>query len=74
MLSWVKYENRKEGNDQESIQLPNTFRSKIPKGKKDALKVMAPQLKHYKQKAKRTVSSQKVIWASFVQICDKIKI
>ena len=56
MLSWVKHENRKEGNDQESIQLPNTFRSKIPKGKKDALKVTAPQLKHYKQKAKRTDS------------------
>ena len=31
--------NRKEGIDQESIQLPNTFRSKTPKGKKDALKV-----------------------------------
>ena len=25
--------NRKEGYDQESIQLPNTFRSKTPKGK-----------------------------------------
>ena len=35
--------NRKEGNDQESIQLPNTFRSKTPKRMKDALKVMAPQ-------------------------------
>ena len=48
----------KEGNDQESIQLPNTFRSKTPKGKKDALKVTAPQSKHYKQKSERTVSSQ----------------
>ena len=52
--------NRKEGNDQKSIQLPNTFRSKAPKGKKDALKVTTPQSKHYKQKAKRTVSSQKI--------------
>ena len=43
--------NRKEGNGQESIQLPNTFRSKTPKGKKDALKVNAPQPKHYRQKA-----------------------
>ena len=47
--------NRKEGNDQESVQLPNTFRSKAPKRKKDALIVMAPQSEHYKQKAKRTV-------------------
>ena len=52
--------NRKEGNDQESIQLLNTLRSKTPKGKEDALKEMAPQSKHYKQKAKRTVSSQKM--------------
>ena len=51
--------NRKEGNDQESIQLPNTFRFKTPTGKKDALKVTALQSKHYKQKAKRTVSSNK---------------
>ena len=50
--------NRKEGNDQESIPLPNTFRSKTPKGKKVAPKVTAPQSKHYQQKAKRTVSSQ----------------
>ena len=41
---------RKEDNDQES-----SF--KTPKGKKDALKVTASQSKHYKQKAKRTVSS-----------------
>ena len=34
--------NRKEGNDQESIQLPYTFRSETPKGKKDALKATAP--------------------------------
>ena len=46
---------RKEGNDQESVQLPSTFRSKTPKGKKDALKVTAPQSKHYKQKAKRAI-------------------
>ena len=51
--------NRKEGNDQESLQLPNIFRFQTPKGKKDALKVTAPQSKHYKQKAKRTVSSPK---------------
>ena len=51
--------DRKEGNDKESIQLPNTFRSKTPKGKKDALKVTAPQSKHHKQKPKTTVSSQK---------------
>ena len=38
--------NKKEGNDQESIQLPNTVRSKTPKEKKDALKATAPQLKH----------------------------
>ena len=50
--------NRKEDNDQESIQLPNTFRSKTPK--KDALKVTAPQSKDDKQKAKRTVSSPKM--------------
>ena len=52
--------NRKEGNDQESIQLPNTFRSKILKGKKHALKATAPQSKHYKQKAKRMVSFPKI--------------
>ena len=33
--------NRKEGNDQESIQLP----SKTPMGKKDALKATAPKSK-----------------------------
>ena len=52
-------ENKIEGNDQESIQVPNTFHSKTPKGKKGAPKVTASQSKHYKQKAKRTVSSQK---------------
>ena len=52
MIIVVKVVNRKEGNDQESIKLPNTFRSKIPNGKKDALKVTAPQSKHYKQKSK----------------------
>ena len=41
------------------MQLPYTFHSKSPNGKKDALKVTAPQSKHYKQKAKRTVSSKK---------------
>ena len=51
--------NKKEGNDQESKQLPNTFRFKTPKGKKGALKAPAPQSKHYKQKAKRTVSFPK---------------
>ena len=51
---------RKEGNDQESIQLPNTFRSKTPKGKKDVLKATASRSKHYKQKAKRTVSFPKI--------------
>ena len=56
----VAFLNRKEGNDQESIQLPNTFRSKTPKGKKEALKATAPQLKHYKQKAKRAVSIPKI--------------
>ena len=40
---------RKECNDQESIQIPNTFSSKTPNGKKNALKVTAPQSKHYKQ-------------------------
>ena len=50
--------NRKEDNDQESIQLPNIFSSKKPKRTKDALRVTASQSKHYKQKAKRTVSSQ----------------
>ena len=52
--------NRKEGNDQESIQLPTAFRSKTPKGMKDALKVTAQQSKNYKQKAKRTVSCQRM--------------
>ena len=52
--------SRKESSDQESTQLPNTFRSKIPKGKKNALKAMAPQSKHYKKKTKRTVSFPKV--------------
>ena len=52
--------NRKEGNDQESIQLLETFRFKTPKGKKDALKETAPQSKHYKQKVKRTVSFPKL--------------
>ena len=47
--------NRKEGNDLELIQFPNTFRPKTQKGKKDALKAKAPQSKHYKQKAKSTV-------------------
>ena len=51
----VRYVNRKEGNDQESIQLPNTFRSKTPKWKKAAIKVTAPQSKHYKQKVKSSV-------------------
>ena len=50
--------NRKESSDQELIKLPNTFHSLTPKGKKDTLKVTAPQSKHCKQKAKRTVSSQ----------------
>ena len=48
---WVKKYttvNRKEGNDQELIQLPNIFRSKTPAGKKGALKVTSPQSKHYK--------------------------
>ena len=52
--------NRKVGNDQESIQLPNTFRSKTPKGKKGELKVTALQSKHYKQTAKKTVSAPKM--------------
>ena len=43
---------RKKSNDQESIQLPNTFHFKMPKGKKDELKVTAPQSKHYKRKPK----------------------
>ena len=51
--------NRKEGNDQKSIQLPITFRSKTPKGKIDALKLTAPQSKYYKQKTKGTFSSPK---------------
>ena len=53
------FDNRKEGSDQNSMQLPNTFRFKKPKEKKKALKETIPQSKHYKQKAKRTVSSQK---------------
>ena len=57
--------NGNEGNNQESIQLPNTFRTKTPNGKKDAFKVTASQSKHYKQKAKRTISSQKMAkWLS----------
>ena len=34
--------------------------TKTPKGKKDALKAMSPQSKHYKQKAKRTVPFPKI--------------
>ena len=49
-----------EGNDQESIQLPNTVPSKTPEGKKDALKITAPQSKPKRQKSKLTVSSQKM--------------
>ena len=52
-----KYPNRKEGNDQESKHLPNTFRPRHQR-EKNALKATAPQVKQYKQKAKRTVSSQ----------------
>ena len=44
--------SRKEDNDQESVQLPNTFRSKTPKGKKDALKVTTPQSNHCSRKPK----------------------
>ena len=47
-LTFSKYNatciNRKEDNDQESIQFTNTFHSKTPKGKKDALKATTPQL------------------------------
>ena len=40
--------------------MPNgKIRSKTPKGKEDALKVMAPQSKHYKQKAKKDSFFQK---------------
>ena len=46
--------------NQESIQLPNTFRSKTPKGKEDEIKVMAPQSKHYKQKAKKRFFPKKL--------------
>ena len=49
---------RKKANDQESIQLPNTFQFKTPKGMKDALKVMAQRSNHFKETAKRTVSSK----------------
>ena len=59
MLRTVSSMDRKEGDGQEQIQLPNTFRSKTPKGKKDAVKVTAQQSKHHKQKAKRTASSKK---------------
>ena len=52
--------NRKEGNDQESIQLPNTFCPRQQKGKKDPLKATAPQSKHYKQKAKGRFLSRKL--------------
>ena len=45
--------NRKEGNDQEAIHFPNTFRSKTLTEKKGALKATAP---HYKQRAKKIVS------------------
>ena len=59
LIPYINLFNRKLGNDQESIQLPNTFRSKTLKEKKDALKATAPQSKYYKQKAKRTVSFSK---------------
>ena len=43
--------NRKEGNGQETIHLPNTGKME----KKNALKAIASQSKHYKQKAKRAI-------------------
>ena len=49
----VSFVNRKEGNVQESIQLPSTFRSKTTEGEGDALKVTAPESKHYMQKDKK---------------------
>ena len=45
-----------EGNDQESIQLPNAFHPRHQGERRTHLKVTAQQSKHYKQKAKRTVS------------------
>ena len=39
-----------------------SFRSKTPKGKKDALKTMARQSKHYQKKAKRTVYFFSKFW------------
>ena len=52
----------------------NTFCSKTPNGKKDAIKVTAPQSKHYKQKAKRTVSSkQNAKWLSKIKMHKKKK-
>ena len=59
-LCLLYFLNRKEGIYQESVQLSNTFRSKTPKGKKDALKATAPKSKHCKQKAERTVSCPKM--------------
>ena len=55
-----KHLNRKDGNDQKSIQLPNTFHPRHQREKRTHLKATGPQSKHYKQKAKRTVSFPKI--------------
>ena len=52
--------NRKEGNDQESIQLRYTFRSKTPKGKKDAIKATAPRQNTTSRKPNGQFLSQKL--------------
>ena len=53
MYSLIRdFANRKEGDDQESIQLPETFRPRYQIERRTRL--TAPQSRHYKQKARRT--------------------
>ena len=59
---WRVVITRKEGNDQESIQLPNTFRSKTPTGKMDALKATAK-----KKKKKKKIEKNKKYTKTYMQ-------
>ena len=66
--------NRKQGNDQESIQVSNPFHPRHQQKKREALKATTPQSKHYKQKAKRTVSFPKIGQTAIQNNNKKIKI
>ena len=51
--------SRKEGNDQESVQLPNAFRPRHQRERRAYLKQWHHN-QHYRQKAKKAVSFQKI--------------